>query len=273
MSAISKDLSVPKAMELIKTSQADSSSLSDLDQVWSLVAGGKIGSGLMKTNLKGSKKKPGYSGLDGARNLLNDMIYESLSKYDAEIAKCTDFYSKQCALMEIARGAIAAANFMAASSRALILDAQGNINKCEVAIPETKMELTQHLRKCKNEIHKLNSRLKIVMGDIAIMTMILKMTDCDSKFVQMKKMVMLRCKDNCTKKSYVSFNHHALQQKVAQLKSPISLGLMQDSFNDMFDDNAPIASVKLMQVDNEGYQEPEMEGEMEEMEGGGEMME
>ena len=77
--------------------------------------------------------------------MLNDMIDESMSKYDAEIAKCTDFYSKQCALMEIARGAIAAANFVAANSRMLILDAQYNINKCEVAIPEVKLELKQHL--------------------------------------------------------------------------------------------------------------------------------
>merc|ERR1719440_61231 len=50
--------------------------------------------------------------------------------------------------MEVARGAIAAANFVAANSRALILDAQANINKCEVAIPESKEELKQHNEKC-----------------------------------------------------------------------------------------------------------------------------
>ena len=67
------------------------------------------------------------------RKLLNDMIYESLEKYDKEIAKCTDYYAKQCALMEVARGQIASANFIAATSRALILDAQYNINKCQVS--------------------------------------------------------------------------------------------------------------------------------------------
>jgi len=159
-------------------------------------------------------------------------------------------------LMEIARGAIAASNYVAANSRMLILDAQENINKCEVAIPETKMELKQHLAMCKDTLQKLNTRLKIVMGDIAIMTMILKMTDCDAKLVQMKKMVMLRCKNECTKKNYVSFNHQALQQQVSQLQSPVSLGLLQDSFDDMFDDNAPMKSVQLMQADSEGYQEP-----------------
>merc|ERR1719506_1996072 len=186
------------------------------------------------------------------------MIYESLSKYDAEIAKYTDFYSKQCALMEIARGAIAAANFVAANSRTLILDAQGNINRCEVAIPETKLELKQHIQKCKSELSKLNKRLKIVMGDIAVMTMILKMTDCETKFVQMNKFVMLRCENECTKKKYISFNQQALQHRVRQLKSQVSLGLLQEKFADMFDRNAPVQSVQLMQVDSLGFQEPKV---------------
>merc|ERR1719247_1545599 len=141
---------------------------------------------LAKTNLR--KKQPsGYSGIDGARKMLNDMIFEAMEKYDKEIMKCTDYYAKQCALMEIARGEIAAANFVAANSRALILDAQYNINKCEVAIPETKQELKEHNQKCADDLLKLHTRLKIVMGDIAVMTMILKMTDCETKFVQMKK--------------------------------------------------------------------------------------
>jgi len=74
------------------------------------------------------------------------MIYEAMTKYDAEIAKCTDYYAKQCALMEVARGQISAANFVAANSRALILDAQGNINMCEMDIPETKQELKNLVR-------------------------------------------------------------------------------------------------------------------------------
>jgi len=118
MTEISKGLTVPKALNVIQQTQftATESSTAAFEDVANLILGQKKGS------LR-SKKAPGYSGIDGARNLLNDMIYESLSKYDAEIAKCTDFYSKQCALMEVARGAIAAANFVAANSRALILDA------------------------------------------------------------------------------------------------------------------------------------------------------
>merc|ERR1719409_2448372 len=147
-----------------------------MEQVASLIAGGSVSQTALRS--AGKKKAPGYSGIDGARKMLNEMIYESLSKYDAEIAKCTGFYAAQCALMEIARGAIAAANFVAANSRALILDAQSNINMCEVSIPELRQELKEHNALCKKQLDKLNARLKIVMGDIAVMTMILKMTDC-----------------------------------------------------------------------------------------------
>jgi len=266
LNEIAKTITVPNAMaQLSRLASAE-----QMSEVSTLMNGGQVS----KASLR-HKKKPGYSGLDGARHMLNDMIFESLSKYDAEIAKCTEFYAKQCALMEIARGAIAASNYVAANSRMLILDAQENINKCEVAIPETKLELGQHLSKCANEHRALNKRLKIVMGDIAIMTMILKMTDCDAKLLQMKKLVMLRCKDKCTKKDHVHFNHKSLEQKLSQLQSPVALGLVQDSFNDMFDDNAPIQSVQLMQVDDDGFQEPEMkegEGMGEEMEGMGEGM-
>merc|ERR1719326_1643922 len=90
------------------------------------------------------KQPKGYAGLDGARKLLNDMIFESLSKYDAEIAKCTEYYATQCAAMEACRGQIAASNYIAANSRSLILDAQARINRCEVDIPTRKLELKQH---------------------------------------------------------------------------------------------------------------------------------
>merc|ERR1719199_1511860 len=181
MAEISKDLTVPKALD--KMQQLKLTNATELEQIASLLSGGQ----LTKTFLGDSahkKKAPGYSGIDGARKMLNEMIFESLSKYDAEIAKCTDFYSKQCALMEIARGAIAAANYVAANSRALILDAQAQINLCEVSIPETEQELKDHNLKCANELRKLNARLKIVLGDIAVMAMILKMTDCEKAFVQ-----------------------------------------------------------------------------------------
>merc|ERR1719482_2388673 len=199
-----------KAMEVLKKSTSATPQLLQ-------VAGMALG------NHNNLRKQPGkgYSGIDGARKLLNDMIFESLSKYDAEIAKCTDFYSRQCAAMEACRGQISASNYIAANSRALILDSQGTINRCEVDIPTRKL-------KCKHELLKLNTRLKIVLGDISVMTMILEMTDCEKKFLQMEKFALLHCTDQCTKKDFIAFNHDDLQKKVSQLQSSLSQELMKD---------------------------------------------
>merc|ERR1719162_1814491 len=191
MDAISKNMDFGKAMDVVQRSPSNSAS-SAMSKIQSLIGGSQH---------PRSAKDDGFGGLDGARRLLNDMIHEAMTKYDAEIAKCTDYYAKQCALMEVARGQISSANFIAANSRALILDAQGVINQMEKDIPATKKELADHNRQCKTQLHKMNEKLKVLMDDVAVMTMILKMSDCDAKgFVQMHKLTMLRCKDECTKK-------------------------------------------------------------------------
>merc|ERR1719310_1821233 len=170
----------------------------------------------MKKGLQGHlRKQPkGYAGIDGARKLLNDMIFESMTKYDAEIAKCTEYYATQCAAMEACRSQISASNYIAANSRALILDSQAIINAMEVEIPEKEQDLKQHNMKCSHELKRMNARLKIVLGDIAIMTMILEMTDCEKKMLQMNGFALLHCPDRCTKKSFIEFNPKGLQDKV-----------------------------------------------------------
>jgi len=176
-----------------------------------------------------------FSGTDGARKLLNDMIYESMKKYDAEIAKCTEYYGEQCAAMEACRGQISASNYIAANSRSLVLDAQGTINQCEQDIPTKKLQLKQHLLKCKHELGSMRARLQIVQGDIKVLSAILKMTDCDKKLVQMDKLSLLHCQDPCTQKSFVTFKEDSLKQQVSQLQSSVSHDLMKDSFKDLFE--------------------------------------
>jgi hypothetical protein len=158
MDEISKGLTIPKAVEDLENSSfANTSSLNTVKQVASLIIGNQSLRAVRVEKLKG------FGGLDGARKLLNEMIHETMQKYDTEVAKCTDYYSKQCALLESARSQIAASNYVAATARSLILDSQGNINKCGVSIPETKQELEDHDTKCHNERKSLTDRLAIVL--------------------------------------------------------------------------------------------------------------
>merc|ERR1719428_388576 len=129
MTLIMRSMTVERASQWIQKNNLATSDLMDITNM----ALGK------QNHLR--KQPKGYAGLDGARKLLNDMIYESMSKYDAEVARCTEYYSKQCAAMEACRGQISASNYVAANSRALILDAQATINKAEGDIPATSLEL------------------------------------------------------------------------------------------------------------------------------------
>merc|ERR1719217_523657 len=208
MTAIMKGMSTEKAWKVLEKSNLTTPALVE-------VAGSLVGK---QTKLR--KQPKGYAGLDGARKLLNDMIFESLSKYDAEIAKCTEYYAVQCAGMEACRGQIAASNFIAANSRTLILDAQARINRREIDIPTRKLELKNHNAKCARELKKMKDRLAIILGDIEVMVIILKMTDCDAnKFMQTS---MLRCQDPCTKKSFITFQNDNLKKQISQLRSETS---------------------------------------------------
>merc|ERR1719265_1813612 len=219
MDTIAKRMTIPKAVDVLRKHHLDNA---ELMQVTKQLAGKQL-----------RQPQKGYSGIDGARKLLNDMIFESMTKYDAEIAKCTSYYAEQCAAMEACRSQIAAANYVAANSRAPILDAQAIINVQEVEIPKMELELKQHNLKCKSELAKMEARLKIVMGDIAVMTMILEMTDCEKKLIQQRKFSLLHCQDQCTKTSFLMFDHDGLQKKVGQLQSKVSRSLLQDTFKDL----------------------------------------
>merc|ERR1712070_844767 len=137
-------------------------------------------------------------------------------------------------------------------------DAQANINHCEISIPETKQELKDHNAKCKTELKKLDGKLKIILNDIAVMTMILEMSDCDAKFLQYKKLTLLKCKDQCTNKESISFNHKGLQEKVGKLQSPAAQSLMNNfagMFDDDSDDDDSEGAVELVQVEGSEYME------------------
>merc|ERR1719171_452749 len=230
MATIMKSMSTQKAWNVLEKNNLTTPTLMQLTQELQ----GK------QSNLRKNTPGKGYSGIGGARKLLNDMIYESMMKYDAEIAKCTEFYASQCAALSVCRGTISQANYVAANSRTLILDSQSCISRCEVDIPTRKWDLKVHNRKCADELKKMNDRLAIVLADIEIMTFILTLTDCDAKKSLLQTDV-LRCQDCRSKESFITFEEGGLKEQASKLKSSVARRLMQDTFADLF------AGVKSMQ--------------------------
>ena len=87
------------------------------------------------------------------------------------------------------------------------------------------------------------------MGDIAVMTMILEMTDCEKKLLQTNKLSMLSCEDQCTKKKFVKFDHDGLQQKVSQLQSSASKDLFKNTFADLAEGVESLEGFEFVQTD------------------------
>merc|ERR1719446_648535 len=81
--------------------------------------------------------------------------------------------------------------------------------------------------------------------------MILEMTDCDKKLIQLEGVSMLRCTDECTKKTFIQFNHDGLQEKISKLQSSLSHELMQDTFKDLFTGIESLESAEFLQMDAE----------------------
>jgi len=98
----------------------------------------------------------GYAAVEGARKMLNEMIFTSMSKYDTEIATCSSYYADQCAAMQKCRGEIATSNYLAANSRSKILLAESTISQMQEDIPANNLELKKHKKKCADELK--NSR-------------------------------------------------------------------------------------------------------------------
>ena len=117
MAAIMQSMSSQKAWHVLEKNNLTTAALIEVTK-------GLRTNNLRKATPQKEDPKKGYSGVDGARKLLNDMIEESMQKYDKEIAECTSYYSSQCAAMEGCRGQIAASNYIAANSRSLIMSLQ-----------------------------------------------------------------------------------------------------------------------------------------------------
>jgi len=174
-------------------------------------------------HLRAGSNPSGYSGVDKAKEMLNEMIEEVQSKYDVELQNCCNYDEMQSMLMEEARQDISMFNAEAAEARREVLDANGIIHVCETKLPELTDALTTHNRECEEEIASLEAQLAIVMADISVMDTILGMTNCD------KALALVRCTDSCSGKSFVSFGHDSLHQKVAALQSENVRQMLGDS--------------------------------------------
>lgn len=170
----------------------------------------------------------GYSGVDKAKDMLNEMLLEVQTKYDIELQKCCSYDEEQSVLIEESRQDISMFNAEAAEARKECLEADSIMQMCDIKLPELTDALQTHNRECQEEISALRAQLKIVMGDVAVMDTILGMTDCA------KSLFLLRCEDSCTGQAFVTFSHDGLHNAVTSLRSSSVKQLLNDGLMEAY---------------------------------------
>jgi len=199
----------------------------------------------------------GYSGVEGARKMLNDMIYDSMMKYDAAISECKGAYAHQCAAMEALRSQIHASNYMASEAAAVKSEQESRIDRMNIDIPATKERLGDHEHTCAQEFKTMEARKHIIEGDEEVLSSILNMTQCAAtSLMQTEPLKLMQCEDPCTKKSFITFNYDKVQKKLNQLRSPASQQLVQDTFQHVLVGDKPLKSVSLLKLHSNLETEP-----------------
>jgi hypothetical protein len=72
------------------------------------------------------------------------------------------------------------------------------------------------------------------LGDIKVMDTILKMTDCKSTSM----LLLLKCQDECTGKSFVTFNHTLLQGTISKLQSSSAKQMLDDGLDEAYGEDS-----------------------------------
>merc|ERR1740121_1698395 len=140
-------------------------------------AGAKAASSLRAVQRHG-QEPTGYAAVEGAMNMLAEMMTEATNKMDLEVSACNEFDDSQMGLLHSTRNDIA--NHNAEANRALgaMLKAQGLIASISTQLGELKDQLATHNKQCDEDIAATKKPLAIVTADVSVMGVILNLTQC-----------------------------------------------------------------------------------------------
>jgi len=236
MATIMKGMTLNKAWQIV-----EKSNLTKLMKM-------KEDLGTKRTSLRKADPQKGYGGVESARIMLNEVIYESMEKYDNAISECTAFYAKQCSDMKDCRAQIDSSNYMGAKARELVSESVSRIHQCERDIPSTWWKLWMHSWDSRRHIRNMKGQLDTLKGDIEILDNILDMTSCHKNKANGTLLQMRRCEDACTKESFIAFNHDEVQAKLDKLQSSTSRQLLEDTFQKETDASTTSKSEKSVSL-------------------------
>merc|ERR1719253_280849 len=208
---------------------------------------------LIHRQLSNATKQPGYAGVQKGQDMLNEMIQETIEKLDLERQMCTEFIEKQEGQIAVTSQDIRMFDARAAGAKEDVLNAQTEIERLSELLPKLTATLTAHNTKCTDDIASLNEQLNIVLGDVAVMSNVLKLIGpCEAAFLQQDVFLLQQV---------------ALRSEVASMKSKVSRMHADQGLDEVCpEDNIPLEQPRLGDANAflQGAPEPVTKQEMKE---------
>jgi hypothetical protein len=180
----------------------------------------------------------GYAAVDGAREMLNEMMDDSNAKLDNEVEKCGTYNRETLVELEEIRQDVASFNAQAAEARGRVLKAQSTIAFCQMKMPQVEEELEQHNHECALQEASLNAQIGIVLDDIDVIGGILNIIgDCGDapdkaggEFIQCR---------HCRKgnEGFMMIQDNDLEPLINKLKSATAKSYVQQTLKGIYDES------------------------------------
>merc|ERR1740121_1425521 len=126
-------------------------------------AGAKAASTLRAVQRHG-QEPTGYAAVEGAMNMLAEMMTEATNKMDLEVSACGEFDESQMGLLHSTRNDIATHNAEANRALGVMLKAQGLIASISTQLEELKDQLETHNKQCDEDIAATKKLLASELG-------------------------------------------------------------------------------------------------------------
>merc|ERR1719220_283203 len=176
----------------------------------------------LKGALRGAQNKSSGA-FEDAINKLNEMTEEAQLGLDTETQRCQIAETSMTTEMSWLQVQVKRHNADAASARAGVLVAQGNIATLEELLRETTTKFEIHKADCIRELNELNAELKIVLEDVKVMNVIIGLIDCSGSSASSSFVQCAHCDDG------IMLQHAEIQQALHNLQSQVAKDLVKSS--------------------------------------------
>jgi hypothetical protein len=175
---------------------------------------------------------------DKAREVLNRMTMSTMEKLDMQRAECLSQQAKQHQLLDDTEQDITSFNSQGTSARAQVMATQTSVKRLQEMLPKLNHELALNEAKCKQSVANLKKQISLIQADSATLASVVSSTKSCSSLLQTG---LLHCHRRHHRKSrrhsgesFITFRHHALRYKAAQLKSPTVRSMLQEALAQVY---------------------------------------